>query len=170
MVIEMFHNGQPKDGTLSPLEISDTCQICGADQETVLHALHNCQIARAVWLNLVSTAAKQNFYSLSLNDWLLDDIDNNSGCVDELLKQLLKLGYECDAGLSSEFSTAEWFCFANCAAGGMRWFKTSLAARTQEDHHCQSDSEMVVQLISDSAVDPHWITLVRNIQELRQCR
>ncbi|PPR81827.1 hypothetical protein GOBAR_AA38883 [Gossypium barbadense] len=72
--------------------------------------------------------------------------------------------------LNTDGTVALYHSWAAAVAGGMRWFKTSLAARTQEDLHCQSDSEMVVQLISDSSMDPHSITLVRNIQELRQCR
>lgn len=47
------------------------CSLCGAMEETCLHAIRDCPEAKQVWLLFVETSLQQNFFLMSLEDWLL---------------------------------------------------------------------------------------------------
>lgn len=50
------------------------CFVCGAEEETTLHILRDCPIARMVWNLLGGPAATQEFYERALKDWVTSSL------------------------------------------------------------------------------------------------
>lgn len=46
------------------------CCICGASDETMLHPLRDCRVAKDIWLLVLPLHDTNNFFGLGLEDWL----------------------------------------------------------------------------------------------------
>lgn len=55
--------GRWTDGDLS-------CHHCRSCEETILHVLHDCSLARQVWIPIVPDSIKSNFFGLNTLDWV----------------------------------------------------------------------------------------------------
>lgn len=47
-----------------------SCVLCGAPQETMVHALRDCHLAYAVWMKLLSREMVCQFFELNSSEWL----------------------------------------------------------------------------------------------------
>ncbi|XVE83745.1 hypothetical protein DITRI_Ditri16bG0111000 [Diplodiscus trichospermus] len=62
----------------------ETCGWCHEGKETGLHVLRDCNVARQVWLNLVSMGSREYFFSMGYKDWLLKILVNEDGMQSEI--------------------------------------------------------------------------------------
>lgn len=46
------------------------CHVCGAEEESTIHILRECAIAKMVWHKLGGLADKTNFYHQPLKQWI----------------------------------------------------------------------------------------------------
>lgn len=56
---------------------------CNCEVESGIHAVQDCSFLRVVWLALVPTQNKVNFFSLPLEDWLTWNFNNVNFCVND---------------------------------------------------------------------------------------
>ena len=56
------------------------CSICNDYEETTLHMLRDCMEARMIWLQFIEYCYWDNFFSMSLNDWLLVNLRSEDMC------------------------------------------------------------------------------------------
>lgn len=47
------------------------CPLCHKEPETIIHALPNCEKARAVWNELDAVGFERDFFSLNVEDWMV---------------------------------------------------------------------------------------------------
>jgi len=65
--------------------ISPTSPCCGNDDETVLHVLCDCIHATQVWLHIVPSNFKTNFFSFDCRDWFFNNLNSKKvGMADHL--------------------------------------------------------------------------------------
>lgn len=50
---------------------SGMCDRCQEEEETVMHAVRDCRVARTVWERVVPKMLMPEFYSLGMKDWLM---------------------------------------------------------------------------------------------------
>lgn len=50
------------------------CYVCGAEEETTLHMLRDCPLARMVWKLLRGPAATRDFYEKALKEWVTSSL------------------------------------------------------------------------------------------------
>lgn len=48
-----------------------TCSLCRKKPESILHALQDCDLARAVWIELGALGVDRDFFSANLGDWMV---------------------------------------------------------------------------------------------------
>ena len=60
------------------LQVDAYCPRCHVEAESILHMLCDCPVSKNVWLHLGRQVAKHNFFSLSLQDWLISNATSNS--------------------------------------------------------------------------------------------
>lgn len=58
------------------------CLRYGHGDETSLHALRDCSFPRVVWVRIVLNQRQIPFFSLSLENWLKWNIENDTTCYD----------------------------------------------------------------------------------------
>ena len=58
------------------LFVSPLCSRCGADEESTLHVLRDFSQARNLWFRIVPSKCLSTFFSLSLNEWLRQNLTN----------------------------------------------------------------------------------------------
>lgn len=54
------------------------CGVCGAPNETVIHALRDCRIAKDVWLQLILPEDIHKFFALDMEEWLPMNLSENN--------------------------------------------------------------------------------------------
>jgi hypothetical protein len=58
---------------------SDICDFCRVSKDTTLHVLRDCVLVRPLWLSVVDTAMRYQFFSSNLNDWIALNVARKSG-------------------------------------------------------------------------------------------
>jgi hypothetical protein len=48
---------------------SDRCEFCRDTVETTLHVLRDCKLVRTLWISLVDSSLRYQFFTCDLNDW-----------------------------------------------------------------------------------------------------
>lgn len=56
------------------IPIEYNCNRCGADKETTMHVLRDCFIAKRLQNLFIPVAYRQQFYSLSLREWIVQNL------------------------------------------------------------------------------------------------
>ncbi|MBA0777985.1 hypothetical protein Gotri_005921, partial [Gossypium trilobum] len=64
------------------------CEVCVHGSEDVLYVLRDCPAARNIWNKLILANKLSNFYSISLYEWMIDNLLNQaiSWNTDEIIK------------------------------------------------------------------------------------
>ncbi|MBA0568502.1 hypothetical protein Golob_005994, partial [Gossypium lobatum] len=52
------------------------CEVCGHGSEDVLYVLRDCPAARNIWNKLILADKLSNFYSISLYEWMIENLLN----------------------------------------------------------------------------------------------
>jgi len=60
---------------------SSCCNLCGAESETILHALRDCPYVMVLWLNVVLLQIKDNFFAGELLQWIKFNLSMQLDCV-----------------------------------------------------------------------------------------
>ncbi|MBA0610447.1 hypothetical protein Godav_011296 [Gossypium davidsonii] len=55
-----------------------SCILCGNCQETVIHTLRDCNIAKCIWSKTIATNDYRNFSDADLEDWMISNLKNQS--------------------------------------------------------------------------------------------
>lgn len=50
------------------------CYLCEGTEETIVHVLFDCGLAKEVWLKLLFYDDVRSFFELELDDWLMSNI------------------------------------------------------------------------------------------------
>lgn len=53
------------------VNIDPICPLCRKEPESILHALRDCDLARAVWIELRTLGVDRDFFSANLRDWMV---------------------------------------------------------------------------------------------------
>lgn len=56
------------------IPIEYNCNRCGADIETTMHVARDCFIAKRLWNLFIPVAYREQFYSLSLREWIVQNL------------------------------------------------------------------------------------------------
>lgn len=69
---QCYHSSIPTKEVLGSrgFNLNDTCELCGRDTKSIIHVLHDCNVARNVWRKLGINDANQEFFGAPLVDWL----------------------------------------------------------------------------------------------------
>ncbi|MBA0645526.1 hypothetical protein Goklo_013617 [Gossypium klotzschianum] len=55
-----------------------SCILCGNCQETLIHTLRDCNIAKCIWSKTIATNDYRNFSDADLEDWMISNLKNQS--------------------------------------------------------------------------------------------
>jgi ribonuclease HI len=58
---------------------SDVCDFCRVSKDTTLHALRDCVLVRPLWLSVVDTTMRQQFFTSNLDEWIALNVAWKSG-------------------------------------------------------------------------------------------
>lgn len=58
---------------------SPICPLCNGQDECTLHAMRDCTAATQVWIPLVKSDSISSFFSGSLQEWLVANLNSSMG-------------------------------------------------------------------------------------------
>jgi ribonuclease HI len=58
---------------------TDQCDYCRDSIDTVLHALRDCPLIRPLWITVVDSSLRNQFFSCNLQEWISLNVSNRSG-------------------------------------------------------------------------------------------
>lgn len=72
LIFRVIHNSLPTKSLLCNRSLmnNSTCFRCNLQDETLLHALRDCDSSKGLWLELNSMAVTSDFFALDLHSWL----------------------------------------------------------------------------------------------------
>ncbi|KAK5817244.1 hypothetical protein PVK06_022167 [Gossypium arboreum] len=56
------------------------CSRCGNVYELEIHAVRDCFFLKSIWRSVVPTHARISFFAMSMNDWMLWNLENIGDC------------------------------------------------------------------------------------------
>ncbi|TYG38183.1 hypothetical protein ES288_D13G201500v1 [Gossypium darwinii] len=61
------------------MTMDEFCTICGQTRESNLRAVRDCWAAVVLWKSLVPSQSQNWFFTLSLDEWLQENLTNSRG-------------------------------------------------------------------------------------------
>lgn len=87
---------------------SPRCHNCTGVPESILHVLRDCPLASQVWVPLLKSQLVNEFYNLSLQDWISSNLKQSFGLVEpgqwcNIFCSACYFLWECQNGVISKF-------------------------------------------------------------------